>query len=96
VAPAACIKQTMGVIMTVRRHAVPIAAALAVSSVLLLATGGSAQEKMKDGMGKGDTMMKGDMMKKDDMATEKMKKGDMDGGDMKKDDMTMKKDEMKK
>ena len=77
--------------MNLRSRAVPLAATLAILSAVLLAPGSSAQDKMKDGMGKGDTMMK-----KDDMSKDKMKKDTMGGGDMKKGDTMMKKDEMKK
>ena len=82
--------------MTIRSRIVPIASVLAVSVALFLAPDSSAQDKMKDGMGKGD-MMKKDDMSKGDMKTDAMKKDTMGNDSMKKDDMMMKKkDEMKK
>lgn len=74
--------------MTIRRRAMPIAAALALSGTFLFALDGAAQDKMKDSMGKGD------MMKKDDMSKGDMKKSTM--GDSMKDDKMEKKDAMKK
>jgi pentapeptide MXKDX repeat protein len=92
--------------MNTRSHVLPIAAVLAVSAAFLLAPDSSAQDKMKDSMGKGDMMNKGEM-KKDAMgemnkdAAGGMKKDAMGGmkkdtmGEMKKDDK-MKMNEMKK
>jgi pentapeptide MXKDX repeat protein len=85
-----------GAFMTILSRIVPIAAIVAVTAALIFASGGSAQEKMKDGMGKED-MMKKDEMSKGDMKKDGMKKDAMGGDSMKKDDMMMKKkDEMKK
>jgi pentapeptide MXKDX repeat protein len=78
--------------MNTRSRVVPIAAVLAVSAALLFAPDSSAQDKMKDSMGKGD-MMKKDEMQKDTMGKGETKK---DEKMMKKDDKMMKKEEMKK